>query len=296
MSKKGIYYTIASAILFGITPLLTTWIYTYGANTITVVCYRSIFVTLVLAMLLRYQQISFRIPKATLLKLIIVSFGGSGFTTLLLFSSYTYIDTGTATSLHFLYPVFVTLMIRFTYHEHLEKSKLFALCIAMLGMCCFLYDNRGGSMLGFVLAIASSITYAFYMVYLEKSKLTQLHPYVVSFYIGICIMLETICYHLIQPSIQWMLPLPAYGGLLLLAICSSFLAVVWLQKGILYLGSTTASLFCLFEPITSLFIGILFLQESVSLIKFVGSGMILLALVQFVYVDKHKKENTIITS
>lgn len=46
MYKKGIYYTIASAILFGITPLLTKCIYQYGADSISVVFYRSILVLL----------------------------------------------------------------------------------------------------------------------------------------------------------------------------------------------------------------------------------------------------------
>lgn len=288
MRKKGVYYTIASAILFGITPLLTKWIYHYGVNSITVVFYRSVFVSIALAFLLSYHHISFRIERSTYLNLILLTFGGSGLTTLLLFSSYTYIDTGTATNLHFLYPVFVAIFIRFVYHEQLKRAKLLALGIAMIGMCCFLFDMKGGSMVGFIFAIASSISYAFYMVFLEKSKLTHLHPYLLSFYSGICIMIETFLYHLVQPSIEWILPLPAYGGLFLLALCSSFLAVVWLQKGILYLGSTTASLFCLFEPITSLLVGILFLKETASISKFLGSALILIALLQFVYSDQRK--------
>lgn len=37
MRTKGIIYTVASAILFGITPLITTLIYQFGANSMTVV-------------------------------------------------------------------------------------------------------------------------------------------------------------------------------------------------------------------------------------------------------------------
>lgn len=290
MHKKGIYYTIASAILFGITPLLTKCIYQYGADSITVVFYRSILVALILALLLIQQRISFHINRSALRSIVTLAFCGSGLTTLLLFTSYSYIDTGSATNLHFLYPVFVAVMVRFIYHEKLQTAKRLALCIALLGMCCFFMDMEGGSIWGFLLAIFSSITYAFYMVYLEKSHLTHMHPYLLSFYLGICIALETLLYHLFKPSIQWVLPLPAYGWLALLALCSSFLAVVWLQKGIRYLGSTTASLFCLFEPVTSLIVGIFFLQEAISVPKILGSALILLALLCFVCFDRRRTQ------
>lgn len=117
-----------------------------------------------------------------------------------------------------------------------------------------------------------------------------MHPYLLSFYLGICIALETLLYHLFKPCIQWVLSLPAYGWLDLLALCSSFLAIVWLQKGIRYLGSTTASLFCLFEPVTSLIVGIFFLQEAASTPKLLGSALILLALLCFVCFDRRSTQ------
>lgn len=274
------YYTIASAFLFGITPLMTTQVYRFGANSLTVVMYRSLLVIFILGGICLLRHISFSITRQQLLKIAFVSFFGSGLTTILLFASYEYIDTGTATSLHFLYPVFVALMCRFVYHEHLSKQKLLALTLALIGMLLFLVDHSSGNVIGTIMAIASSITYAFYMVYLEKSGLTHIEPYVLSFYIGIFITIETLLVHLIQPQIVFRLPPQAFLYLLLISICSSFLALIWLQKGILYLGSTTASLFCLFEPLTSLIVGVLFLNESLNFYKIAGCILILIALVQ----------------
>lgn len=279
MKQKGILYTSASAILFGITPLITTQIYALGANSLTVVFYRSLLVVLILAGLCIGKHISLRIPFSDLCKIGIVSILGSGMTTILLFASYEHIDTGTATSLHFLYPVFVALLCRFAYHEKLGRQKLCSLTLALLGMMLFLCSAQGGSLIGFLMAIASSITYAFYMVFLEKSGLAHMEPFVLSFYIGIFIALETLSYHLFFPQISFVLPASAYALLALLAICSSFLAVVWLQKGILYLGSSTASLFCLFEPITSLLVGVLVLNESLTIMKITGALLILIALI-----------------
>lgn len=290
MKQKGIYYTIASALLFGITPLLTTLVYGFGANSLTVVFYRSLIVVFILGVLCFHRHISFLITRRQLMNIAFVSFFGSGLTTILLFASYEHIDTGTATSLHFLYPVFVALLCRVVYHERLGKQKVFALTLALFGMLLFLMGNAAGSMLGYAMAIASSITYAFYMVYLEKSGLAHMEPFLLSFYIGICITMETVVVHLIQPQLVFQLPPIAYVYLILVSICSSFLGVVWLQKGILYLGSSTASLFCLFEPLTSLVVGILCLQESLSIYKIIGSLFILIALACMSKPNKHREE------
>ena len=80
-------------------------------------------------------------------------------------------------------------------------------------------------------------------------------------------------------SIQFILPWNAYGLILLLSLVSSFLAVVLLQKGIQYLGSSTASLFCLFEPVTSVVCGALFLKEALTPAKIIGCCIIFTALI-----------------
>ena len=134
-------------------------------------------------------------------------------------------------------------------------------------------------MLGLLLAAGSGLTYAFYMVQLEKTRLSHQNAYKISFYLAIFILLETLVYHLLFSSIQFILPWNAYGLILLLSLVSSFLAVVLLQKGIQYLGSSTASLFCLFEPVTSVVCGALFLKEALTPAKIIGCCIIFTALI-----------------
>ena len=61
MHTKGILYTVLSAVLFGITPLITRAVYGYGANSMTVVFYRSLFVIPMLAAIMKGRHISFSI-------------------------------------------------------------------------------------------------------------------------------------------------------------------------------------------------------------------------------------------
>ncbi|MEF9961933.1 MAG: DMT family transporter [Erysipelotrichaceae bacterium] len=288
MKSKGMIYTICSAILFGMAPLLAMKVYDLGGTPITVVFLRSFLIIPILYVLMKKDKQVFKVTRHDLKNIALIAILGSGLTTIMLFTSYQYIDVGTATTLHFLYPIFVAVLCIVVYHEKLDKFKTIALIIAIAGILCFIDFNNHGSILGIFLALASSFTYAFYMVELEKKKLTGMNPYKLSLYIALFVALETIVYSLFVPSMFLILPIQAYGYIFLIAICTSFLGVILLQKGIAYLGSTTASIFCLFEPITSIVTGVLFLNEKLTFIKVLGCVIILSAVVILVYANKRR--------
>ena len=292
MNVKGIVFTIFSAILFGITPILASYIYCLGAGPITVVFFRSLFVLPILFIIMKLRKVSLYISRYDLYHTAIIAMLGSGLTTMLLFSSYQYIDVGSATTLHFLYPICVSLLCFFVYREALSKRKILSLCFAGIGTLCFFDISKLESMLGILLAILSAITYAFYMVQLAKKHLTKRNQYLISFYMAFFTVIETLLYHCIQPSITMSLSTQAYIFLCILSIISSFLAVVLLQMGIRELGPSNASLFCLFEPITSIFLGAIFLHEAITLQTIVGCVIILLSLIVFTLSEKKKNVST----
>ena len=295
MQTKGILLTVLSAVCFGITPLLTTAVYSYGVNSITVVFFRQLFVLPVLYVIMKAKHIRIHMEQRDLINIGIIAILGSGLTTILLFTSYSYIDVGTATTLHFLYPICVSVLCFFFYKERLGRNKIIALCLAAIGTLCFFQIGNGTSITGLLLAASSALTYAFYMVQLEKTHLAHHNAFKISFYIAFFILLETIAYHICIPVIHLSLPLPAYGLLMVLSMVSSFIAVILLQLGIKYLGPSTASLFCLFEPVTSIICGKLFLNEQLTPIKMIGCLVILSALVIMTLSEqkKHKQKSDI---
>lgn len=276
--KKGIIATCISAILFGITPLITTIIYSYGINTMSVVYYRSLFAVVLSALFCAYRHVSLRISYQQLKDSAIAAVFGSGLTTILLFQSYAYIDTGSATGLHFMYPLFVALFAHLFFKEPLGKRKVFALLLSFIAMLLFLNSDHSDGFIGYGLAIASAISYAFYMLYCEKTQLSHTEPFRLSFYLALFTALQTLIIHIFQPQLQFSLPVTAYGMILILALCSAILAVILLQIGIRLLSGSTAALYCLLEPITSLIVGILFLQEAISLNKLIAAILIITAL------------------
>ena len=278
--RKGYIYTALSAIIFGLMPLLTKIIIARGATSLTIAFFRVFYVTIVLFFVLKLKKIDLRLEKRELLSALLTSIFGSGLTIIILNESYNYVDTGIATSLHFLYPLFVAILCCFFYGEKIKKKQIISLSFALVGIICFM-SKGNGSLFGYFLAIASGLTYAFYLVKMDKTGLVKMNAFKLSFYLALFTTIEIFTMNLYMQEVVFKMDAIAYVLLLVLALSSSFLATVLLQKGVLLLGSTKASFVCLLEPVTSMIVGILFLGEALTLNKGLGGLAIIISLIIF---------------
>ena len=278
--KKGYIYTALSAIIFGLMPLLTKIIIARGATSLTIAFFRVFYVTIVLFFVLKIKKIDLHLEKRDWLSIIFTSVFGSGLTIIILNESYNHVDTGIATSLHFLYPLFVAILCCFFYGEKIKKKQIISLSFALVGIICFM-SKGNGSLFGYFLAIASGLTYAFYLVKMDKTGLVKMNALKLSFYLALFTTIEIFTINLFMQEVVFKMDAIAYGLLLVLALSSSFLATVLLQKGVLLLGSTRASFICLLEPVTSMIVGILFLGEALTLNKGLGGLAIIISLIIF---------------
>ena len=278
--KKGYIYTALGAIIFGLMPLLTKIIIARGATSLTIPFFRVFYVTIVLFLVLKIKKIDLHLEKRDLISAILTSIFGSGLTIIILNESYNYVDTGIATSLHFLYPLFVAILCCFFYGEKIKKKQIISLSFALVGIICFM-SKGNGSLFGYFLAIASGLTYAFYLVKMDKSGLVKMNALKLSFYLALFTTIEIFTMNLFMQEVVFKMDALSYGLLLVLALSSSFLATVLLQKGVLLLGSTRASFICLLEPVTSMIVGILWLNEAFTLNKGLGGLAIIISLIIF---------------
>ena len=278
--KKGYIYTALSAIIFGLMPLLTKIIIARGATSLTIAFFRVFYVTIVLFFVLKIKKIDLYLEKRDLLSAILTSIFGSGLTIIILNESYNYVDTGIATSLHFLYPLFVAVLCCFFYGEKIKKKQILSLSFALVGIICFM-SKGDGSLFGYFLAITSALTYAFYLVKMDKTGLVKMNALKLSFYLALFTTIEIFTMNLFMQDVVFKMDAIAYGLLLVLALSSSFLATVLLQKGVLLLGSTRASFICLLEPVTSMIVGILWLNEALTFNKGLGGLAIIISLIIF---------------
>lgn len=278
--KKGYIYIALSAIIFGLMPLLTKIIIARGATSLTIAFFRVFYVTIVLFLVLKIKKIDLHLEKKDLLSVMLTSIFGSGLTIIILNESYNYVDTGIATSLHFLYPLFVAILCCFFYGEKIKKKQIISLSFALVGIICFM-SKGNGSLFGYFLAIASGFTYAFYLVKMDKTGLVKMNALKLSFYLALFTTIEIFTMNLYMQEVVFKMDVLSYGLLLVLALSSSFLATVLLQKGVLLLGSTRASFICLLEPVTSMIVGILWLNEALTFNKGLGGLAIIISLIIF---------------
>ena len=117
MKLKGIIFTIISATLFGCAPAIVQKIYSYGATPETTTFFRNFFAIPITLGILFLQKTRIYATKKQLFSVAMISCFGLACATLTLISAYPFIGTSMATTLHFLYPVFVALICFFCFKE-----------------------------------------------------------------------------------------------------------------------------------------------------------------------------------
>jgi len=258
MKAKGILLTFLSAILYGIAPVFSSKSYPLGSNPITLTFYREFLVLPLLLAVLLLRRVSLRVTRKQLITLLLVGLLGRGATTLMLNISYSDIGVGTATTLHFMYPVFVAL----------------ALALATAGVFLFLEGGgESGSLLGMTLALASGVTYAGYMVAVDKTAIRDLDPFLITFYTAVAVDLGILAYNAFARQIVFALPPAAMGYTFLTAVTASLESIT--PDSNAALSATTAAVFSLFEPVSCSAAGALWLGETFTLPKALGSAVIL---------------------
>jgi len=123
-----------------------------------------LFASIGLFVLLKIKKIDYTIENALYVPLFKLSFIGFSLMILTLTSSYNYMSTGLATTIHFIYPVAVMVGSVFFYHEKIEKIKIFPLILSLAGMYFLIGFNslESTSIIGVLLALFSGFSYAYY--------------------------------------------------------------------------------------------------------------------------------------
>ena len=112
-------------------------------------------------------------------------------------------------------------------------------------------------------------------------QLVKMNALKLSFYLALFTTIEIFVINLLVQDVVFKMDIVSYGLLLVLALSSSFFATVLLQKGVLLLESTRASFICLLEPVTSMIVGILWLNEALTFNKGLGGLAIIISLIIF---------------
>lgn len=282
---RGYLYVITSAVIYGCMPLMAKLIYADGVNALTLVLLRNALALPVLALLALKEGKSLAVPVKELPMLSLIAVLGCGVTPVLLFQSYNYLSSGTATVLHFIYPALVVAGGLIFLREKFRVGIVVCVAVCVGGISLFYAPGEALNLTGSLLAIGSGVTFAAYVILLSGYKRRGISGFLFSFYVAAISSLAILLVCLVSGQLAFPGSWKGWGLCLLFAMAVTCVAVVLFQQGTFLIGGQRTSILSTLEPITSILVGVLVFREKLSGRMIVGTALVLLASVLIAVLD-----------
>lgn len=292
---KGTLCGIGAAVSYGLNPLGALPLYADGVNTNTVLFFRYSIAVILLAAFMLFKRQSFAVTKKeiSVLSVLGVLFVTSSLT---LFLSFHYMAAGIASTLLFVYPVMVAVMMTVFFKEKVTMVTVVSIVLALSGIG-LLYKGDNGDVLnmtGVLLVMLSSLTYAVYIIIVNKSPL-RMSSIKLTFYVLLIGVIFIIVYsfaggsdsyiHILSNPKEWMFAS-------ILALFPTVISLLLMVIAVHEIGSTPTAILGALEPMTAVAIGVVLFNEEMTIRMATGMIMILIA-VMFIIAGKSLTVNKI---
>lgn len=188
-------------------------------------------------------------------------------------------DAGIASTLLFVYPIMVALIMMIGFHEKLSAVTALCILLALSGIA-LLYKNSDGttlSLFGTIMVMVSSLTYAIYIVGVNQTKLRDMPTLKVIFYVllfGLSVFAVKI---MISDDFVFPLSYRSWLCLLGIAILPTAVSFICTTSAIQLIGPTPTAILGALEPLTAVAIGVTLFGEVVTPRIALGILLILIA-------------------
>lgn len=286
----GYVYAALAAAAYGTNPIFAKPCYADGMNPDSVLLFRYVFGLLLLSVVMGYNawrrhdfRSFFVVSRHTLPQLILMGIL-MALSSLTLFVSYNYMPVGIASTLLFIYPILVAVIMTLCFHERMSWLVVGCLLLATFGISLLCKSDQtpdadisaltSDFAIGFLFVMLSSLSYAIYLVGLNKTRVRTIASmpvtlYVIFFGMFLFVIRVLMGTPLTLPHNPWM-----WLNLIGLGLFPTVFSLVFTAKAIQNVGSTQTALFGALEPVTAVILGILLLGEAISLREFVGMVLI----------------------
>ncbi|MBD5356485.1 MAG: EamA family transporter [Bacteroides sp.] len=276
---KGYLLAAIAAAAYGTNPAFALPLYEQGMNPNSVLLFRYLLGLPIIACILRIRNLSFRLQKEEILHVIILGVL-MALSSLSLFESYKYMNSGIASTLLFVYPIMVAVLMIFLFHEKFKISV--GLCLIIMSAGLFLLMKPQGdtslSLTGILLVMVSAGTYAIYIILVNISKTVKTIPTTkLLFYVLLTGALFYVC--LIPLGFSLTLPAKNSGwlSLLALAIIPTVISLACTTRAIQLIGSTPTAIFGALEPVSAVILSVTVLGQSITAVEIIGGVLIVIA-------------------
>ncbi len=280
---------IITGVTYGLNPLFAKPLLSMGVSVDTMLACRYLIAVFILGVWLVFRKESLKVNKAQMWRLCILGFLFA-MSSMLLFLSYNYIPAGLATTIVFLYPVIVALIMVLL---KVYPTWQVWLSILMTFVGVVILSRPSGNMTlnitGLSLAAGSAIAYALYLIVVNRSRrLRTVTSLVLTFY---ALLIGSVVF-LIHSAIsggEFMAGLDGWYcwmNLICLAVFPTLVSLLTLAMATRIIGPTKTSVLGVFEPVTAIAVGTIFFGESLTLNIIIGVLITLVAVTFMVMTGK----------
>lgn len=278
VKAKGYLLGTIAAATYGMNPLFALPLYKDGMNPDSVLFFRYALAIPIMALMIKARGRSFKVHPKEVLPLALMGML-MALSSLTLFLSYNYMDAGIASTLLFVYPIMVAVIMALFFREKLTKLTIACIFLALSGIG-LLYQGDGGetlSLVGIGLAMASALSYAIYIVGVNRPLLKVVPTVALTFYVllfGFTLFLVRVDFGRdLCVTDTWYL----WGNLIALALFPTVISFLCTTQAIQYIGPTPTAILGALEPLTAIFFGVLVFGEALTPRLCTGIVLILLA-------------------
>ena len=258
---------IITGITYGLNPLFGIPLMNEGASVESILFFRYLFAVLMLGAFLLMSGQKFRVSakQAGILLVLGLLYTASS---IFLFEAYNYIASGLATTLIFVYPVLVAIIMVFLRVVPSWQVWL-AIVATFVGVVIMTQGDAAQAIdpIGVLLSLGSATVYAFFIVIINRSKtIGSISNSLLTFYtlsVGAVIFLAKLCTSS-APMTQGIEGAGAWLSLLGLAFLPTVVSTASLAISTRNIGATKASVLGVFEPITAILVGTLVFGEALT--------------------------------
>lgn len=284
---KGFTLAALAAAAYGTNPAFAVPLYADGMNPVSVLLGRYGFCLPILAVMMLVRRKPLRLPRGAMLPVGVLGVM-MALSSLTLFEAYNYMNSGIASTLLFIYPILVAVLMSFFYHEKFRITTGLCLVIMSAGLVLLLRTDGQSevSFRGCLLVFVSALTYALYLVMTNVNKTIKPIPTLTLLFwqflfgTGVFIFVLLLGTHPTLPSQPW-----GWGALAALALLPSVISLGATTEAIHCIGSTPTAIFGALEPLTAVVLSVFLLGQDITGQEIVGGLLIMLATTLVIVAD-----------
>jgi drug/metabolite transporter (DMT)-like permease len=267
---------LISGISFGAAAIFARFAYEAGTDPITLLFLRFGIASICMILMMLVRRLP--LPRGQIL-LGLVLMGALGYVgqSFCYFTALTLVSAGLVALLLYLYPAIVTVLAMLILKDPISKWKTLALLFALIGTVLTIGPVGGGQPLGIVLGLGAAFIYSIYI--LVGSKITKPGTAIQSS--TVIITSAAVVFGVLIAIRGASFPTTFFGwsSASALALISTVLAIVTFLAGLERVGPTNAATLSTIEPVVTVVLAALILDESITPLRILGGLMILLAVI-----------------